>query len=612
MAGAVSRGRRGPPARGGAGRGAGRGGARARQGGRGRVGARDRVARATRRRRQRAGHPARRRAAARERGEAARRREARAASDRAAGRGRRAAPACGRNALALAARDGRPLAGAGGRRGAGGARDGDRGGAVSGAVRRRGRRRSRSWWRCWRRCWRSSCRWRGGLRRAGAAIEERFRDLFMRKIPRLGDRYFQSRPVSDMAERAHLVHKLRSLPTLAGDVLRTSLEIVIVAAALVWLDPRSAALTVALAAAMLLIPLAAQPAVAERDLRMRNHAGALGRFYLDALLGLVAVRTHGAEPALAREHEDRLREWVRAARAALRAALAAEAVQALVGFGLAIWLLVGILRTRRRARRGRGAAGRLLGAVAADARLRAGAARAAGARAAQPDAASGRAAGRARGTRRRRCGARARRSRTPVERCRLDRDERRAGRRGGSPDPRGRRAGDRARRARRDRRSRRARASRAWSACCSAGTGPPRARSPSTAAPLGLAELEALAPADGVGRSDGLPVEPLARRQPRLRAAGAARRSRRPRSARPTSTTWCAGCRDGAETPLGEAGGLVSGGEGQRVRFGARRAAAGSGAGDPRRAVSRPGARSAGGAAGAGARGAGRTRRCCA
>ena len=181
--------------------------------------------------------------------------------------------------------------------------------------------------------------WR--LRRAGAAIEERFRDLFMRKIPRLGDRYFQSRPVPDMAERAHLVHKLRALPTLAGDILRTGLEIAIVAAALVWLDPRSAALTIALAAAMLVIPLAAQPAVAERDLRMRNHAGALGRYYLDALLGLVAVRTHGAEPALAREHEDRLREWVRAARAALRAALAAEAVQSIVGFGLAAWLLAG-------------------------------------------------------------------------------------------------------------------------------------------------------------------------------------------------------------------------------------------------------------------------------
>jgi ATP-binding cassette subfamily B protein len=179
-----------------------------------------------------------------------------------------------------------------------------------------------------------------GLRRAGAGIEEKFRDLFMRKIPRLGDRYFQSRPVSDMAERAHLVHKLRALPTLAGDILRTALEIVVIAIALCWLDPRGAILSIALAAAMLAIPLLAEPAVAERDLRMRSHAGALGRFYLDALMGLVTIRTHGAAPALVREHQDRLQEWVRAARAALRAALGAEALQALVGFGLAAWLLV--------------------------------------------------------------------------------------------------------------------------------------------------------------------------------------------------------------------------------------------------------------------------------
>src|SRR5947207_1814469 len=53
-----------------------------------------------------------------------------------------------------------------------------------------------------------------GLRRAGAALEEAFRERFMRKIPRLGDRYFQSRPVSDMAEREHLVHKLLEMPTL--------------------------------------------------------------------------------------------------------------------------------------------------------------------------------------------------------------------------------------------------------------------------------------------------------------------------------------------------------------------------------------------------------------
>src|SRR6185503_18699184 len=163
------------------------------------------------------------------------------------------------------------------------------------------------------------------------------------KIPRLPDKYFGSRPVSDMAERAHLVHRLRALPVLAGDVARTGIEIVAVAVGLAWLDPPGAALALATAAAMLVIPFAAEPAVAERDLRMRNHAGALGRFYLDGLLGLVAVRTHAGEPALAREHRDRLSEWVRAARAALRAALAAEAVSALVGFGLSAWLVIAYL-----------------------------------------------------------------------------------------------------------------------------------------------------------------------------------------------------------------------------------------------------------------------------
>ena len=181
----------------------------------------------------------------------------------------------------------------------------------------------------------------GNLRRAGARLEERLRALYLRKIPRLPDRYFQSRPVSDMAERAHLLHRLRALPTLAGEIARTAIEIVVIAGGLAWLAPRGAALAIALGLVALLVPFVAEPAVAERDLRMRNHAGALGRFYLDGLLGLVAVRTHGAEPALAREHRDRLGEWVAAARRALGAALTAEAAQTLLGLALAVRLLVG-------------------------------------------------------------------------------------------------------------------------------------------------------------------------------------------------------------------------------------------------------------------------------
>ncbi|HXI60550.1 MAG TPA: cysteine peptidase family C39 domain-containing protein [Polyangia bacterium] len=178
------------------------------------------------------------------------------------------------------------------------------------------------------------------LRGAGRRLEERMRRAFLRKIPRLGDRYFHSRPVSDMAERAHLTHRLRALPGLGGQLVRAALELTVTAGALAWLDPADAALALALAAAMLLVPLVAQPALAERDMRMRNHAGALASFYLDALRGLAAIRTHRAEDAIARDHVHHLREWLAGARAALRAALAAETVQAVVGWGLAAWLLV--------------------------------------------------------------------------------------------------------------------------------------------------------------------------------------------------------------------------------------------------------------------------------
>ena len=41
----------------------------------------------------------------------------------------------------------------------------------------------------------------GGLARLGRRLEVRLRAAFLDKLPRLHDRYFQSRPVSDMAER---------------------------------------------------------------------------------------------------------------------------------------------------------------------------------------------------------------------------------------------------------------------------------------------------------------------------------------------------------------------------------------------------------------------------
>jgi ABC-type bacteriocin/lantibiotic exporter with double-glycine peptidase domain len=190
------------------------------------------------------------------------------------------------------------------------------------------------------------------LLRFGRRLEIRLRLAFLEKLPRLSDRYFQSRLKSDMAERSHSIHLIRRLPELSGQLLRYSFEIVFTTAGIIWIDPASAPIALVAAFAALAIPLASQPLLIERDLRLRTHAGALTHFYLDALLGLVAIHTHGGQPAVRREHESLLTEWARAGLNLQRAVLSLETLQFLAGFGLAIWLLASHL--------GRGQAGAAL------------------------------------------------------------------------------------------------------------------------------------------------------------------------------------------------------------------------------------------------------------
>jgi ATP-binding cassette subfamily B protein len=174
----------------------------------------------------------------------------------------------------------------------------------------------------------------------GRRLEVRLRLAFLRKIPRLHDRYFQSRPTSDMAERGHSIRQVRQLPRLAGQFLRAGLTLLLTAGAIAWLDPAGAPLAVAAAVAAACLPVAFNPLLQGLDLRVRTHAGALSRFYLDALLGLGAVRAHGAERAVRREHEGLLVDWARASRRLLGWLVAVEGLQMAAGIGLTGWLLL--------------------------------------------------------------------------------------------------------------------------------------------------------------------------------------------------------------------------------------------------------------------------------
>jgi ATP-binding cassette subfamily B protein len=178
-----------------------------------------------------------------------------------------------------------------------------------------------------------------GFLRLGRRIESRLRMTLLQRIPHLGDRYFHSRLTSDMAERSHSLHALRLLPSLGEDFLRTVFELLLTTVGIVWIDPESAPIAIPGVLLLLGACLSTQPLLLEREMRVRSHTGALSRFYLDALLGLIPIRAHGAERTVKRQHEHLLLEWAKASKDLLHTLLATAAAQALLGMGLAVWLL---------------------------------------------------------------------------------------------------------------------------------------------------------------------------------------------------------------------------------------------------------------------------------
>ncbi len=184
------------------------------------------------------------------------------------------------------------------------------------------------------------------LFRMGRRIEGRLRAALQTKLPRIADRAFRSIPCSDMAERAHSLLLLRGVAPLGGRIARTAFQLALTAAGLAWLAPSLAPAAGGAALLAVAFPLAFQRALGERELRVRSHRGALARFYLEALLGVVPARTHGAARAMRREHEGLLTEWSRAGRRLLRAGVLVEGLQAVLGFGLAAWLVTAYLAGR--------------------------------------------------------------------------------------------------------------------------------------------------------------------------------------------------------------------------------------------------------------------------
>jgi ABC-type bacteriocin/lantibiotic exporter with double-glycine peptidase domain len=179
---------------------------------------------------------------------------------------------------------------------------------------------------------------------AGSSLGRR-REMGLRlrlaaKLRRLPDRYLRTRLPADLAERAHLLSHCRRGPELAAGVLRAGLDAVLAAAGICWLDPRLAAGAAAATAGAIAVPMLLLPRFEERSGRLRAHGAALGAMYLDVARGLGAVHAHGAEAAMRRRHDELLAGWLRARRAATSDGIwfetAAQAVLSIATAGLVL------------------------------------------------------------------------------------------------------------------------------------------------------------------------------------------------------------------------------------------------------------------------------------
>lgn len=181
----------------------------------------------------------------------------------------------------------------------------------------------------------------------GRRMEIRLRERLSEKISHIHHHYLQTRPTSDLISRIHLIHRARLLPQLGGRSLRTLAAMGAIIGGIAWLAPSAAPLAALAVLTTMILPLGLVGPLRERDFRRRVQDGALSRFILDSLLGIVPLKSHVGNPALRSEHEEVLAAWRESSSAFSRASTSAEVVQLITGYTFSAWLVLAFLPTER-------------------------------------------------------------------------------------------------------------------------------------------------------------------------------------------------------------------------------------------------------------------------
>src|SRR5262249_49077936 len=100
--------------------------------------------------------------------------------------------------------------------------------------------------------------------RLGRRLDVRLRSALLRKLPNLTDRYFHSRPVSDMTDRSHNIHLIRAVAGMGVQFIQSMSELLLTVVGIALIDSTSGLLALAVVTGALAIPAAFQPMINER------------------------------------------------------------------------------------------------------------------------------------------------------------------------------------------------------------------------------------------------------------------------------------------------------------------------------------------------------------
>lgn len=179
-----------------------------------------------------------------------------------------------------------------------------------------------------------------GYAHLGRSLDIRIRLMVLNVIPKLSPLYLQQFSAADITERIHSVRGVHFVPNIGGQIILSAIQLLLTVVGIAWIDLLSAPLAILRVYLTLTIASSFRPFLTTQQLRLRSYLGILSRFYLDAMQGLIAIRTHGAERAVRREHENAVVKWAESNINLQNAQLLVTAVNMIISTGLVILILI--------------------------------------------------------------------------------------------------------------------------------------------------------------------------------------------------------------------------------------------------------------------------------